>query len=537
MNHRESNTHKANIDSSIHKPRKRRKKIGFFVIGVLAIALGTVLGFIFNPATQIPQETFVVKRGAIAQEVVVTGRVKAAENVELAFERGGKIKNVNVKIGDVVSSGQALAYLDTSELQAQLLQIEASVEAQKAKLEELKVGNRPEEIQIKESELKKAEQDLKNLYGSINDVVNDAYIKADDAVRSKTDAIFLNDDSKNPELSFFVNDTQAQIDATTLRKIVGNELIIWKEEINTTQFSDIADSESILTKSETHVSVVRDFLSRSLDAVNSSTNISQTTIDSYKTNLGVARTNINLASSAITNQKQAISTQNVVVERINNELLLARAGSTPQMILSQEAQVKQVEANSALIRAQIAKATLISPIKGIVTKQDAKEGEIVAPNISLVSVISDKNLEIEANIPEVDIGSVIVGNEVRITLDAFPNEKFIGRVSYIDPAETVKDGVVNFKVTILFDQSDEKIRSGFTANLTIETKRKENVLVIPQFAVIENDFGSFVKKFENEKITEIPVVLGVRDNGGSVEVVSGLSQGDVIVNVGLKNGK
>ncbi|TSC52425.1 MAG: FeeC [Parcubacteria group bacterium LiPW_41] len=535
ISHHEPNTHKTDLHTQ--RQRKTKKKVLFFGIGIFALILGVSLGFVFKPATQPPQETFVVAKGSIAQEVIVTGRVKASEDVDLAFERGGKIRNVNIKIGDVVSPGQALAYLDTSELQAQLLEAEANVEVQKARLNELKKGNRPEEIQIKESEFKKANQDLKNLYGSIIDVVNDSYIKADDAVRSKTDTIFTNDDSENPELTFATNDAQVQIDATTLRRVVGNSLVQWKKSIDAVNSSDVSELDTLLVKSEKSLSLVRDFLSRSIDAVNASINISQTSIDSYKANLGTARSSVNVAAAAVTNQEQLISAQKVVVERINNELTLALAGSTPESLAAQEAQVKQAEASIALIRAQIAKATLISPIKGVVTKQDAKAGEIVAPNISLVSVISDKNLEIEANIPEVDIGSVIVGNIVHITLDAFPNEEFLGKVVYIDPAETVKDGVVNFKVTILFDESNERVRSGFTANLNIETKRKENVLVIPQFAVVENDSGAFVKKWENKKIVETSVVLGVRDNDGNVEVVSGLSEGDVIVNVGIKNAK
>ncbi|RJQ23296.1 efflux RND transporter periplasmic adaptor subunit [Candidatus Parcubacteria bacterium] len=537
MNQHESNMHKNEIHQQAHKTKKQKKKTWYVVMAILAVVGGVILGFVFKPATQAPQETFVVDRGVIAQDVVVTGRVKAAEDVELAFERGGKIKNVNVKIGDRVSPGQALAYLDISELQAQLLQAQANVDAQRAKLEELKSGSRPEELQIKESDLKKAEQDLSNLYGSINDVVNDAYIKADDAVRSKTDTIFVNDDSENPELTFLTSDAQVHIDATTLRKVVGGELVLWKKAITNSESADIANIENILLRSEEYLSVIRDFLFRSLDAVNAAINISQTTIDSFKTNLGVARINVNSAASAITNHRQLISTQKVVVERINNELLLARAGSTQQAIAAQDAQVKQAEANVATILAQIAKATLVSPIRGIVTKQDAKAGEIVAPNVPLVSIISDRNLEIEANIPEVDIGSIQVSNIVQIVLDAFPGEKFVGKVSYIDPAETVKDGVVNFKVTIAFDEANEKIRSGLTANLNIETERKENVLIIPQFAVIENDSGAFVKKWENSVVVETPVVLGVRDSNGKVEVLSGLNQGDVIVNVGIKNGK
>jgi len=537
MNHHEANTHKNDLHSKVNRTRKGKKRIIIFILSVVAIIVGVLFGFVFRPVTRVPQEIFVVERGSIAQEVVVTGRVKATEDVNLAFERGGKIKNVNVKIGDIVSPGQALAYLDISELQAQLLQAEANVSAEMARLEELKKGNRPEEIQIKESELKKAQQDLRNLYGSILDVENDAYIKADDAVRSKTDSLFLNDDSENPELTFTTNDAQVQIDAVSLRKVAGNALTLWKKNISATQSSSTDELDALLIKSENSLSSIRDFLLRSLDAANAAINIPQATIDSYKTNLGIARTNVNLASSAITNQKQLISAQRVVVERISNELVLAMAGATPEALAAQEAQLMQVQANVAVIRAQIAKATLMSPIRGTVTKQDAKAGEIVAPNISLVSVISDKNLEIEANIPEVDIGNVAVGNIVHITLDAFPNEQFLGKISYIDPAETVKDGVVNFKVTILFNESNEKIRSGFTANLTIETKRKENILVIPQFVVIENDSGAFVKKWSNKTITDVQVILGVRNNMGKVEVISGLSQGDTVVGVGLKDGE
>lgn len=535
MKHKQLNEENNTHQTVLHA-RSRRKKIKWYiVIGIIALFGGVALAWNSQGTQKIPSETFVVSRGSVAEEVVVTGRVKPAENVNLAFERGGKIRSTNIKIGDRVSPGQALVYLDTSELQAQLLQAEANVDVQNARLDELKKGTRTEEVQIKETELKKAEQDLANLFGSVSAVVNDAYSKADDAVRTKTDAIFNNDDSDSPQMAFLVNDAQAQINATSLRKTATYELRNWEKEIKDSTTTDEASYETILTLSGSHLSVIRNFLLRALDAVDKAAGVPQTNIDTYKTNLGVARANVNASITAVTSQLQSIAAQKVVVERIRDELALQKAGSTPESIAAQEAQVKQAEASVANTQAQVAKATLISPIKGIVTVQDAKAGEIVGANISLVSVISDVNLEIEANIPEVDIGHISVGNVVHITLDAFPNESFLGRVSYIDPAETVKDGVVNFKVTITFDVADPKIRSGFTANLNIETVRKENALVIPQFAIIENDQGVFVRKWENKKEVEVPVKLGIRGGDGLVEVISGLQEGDVLINIGVKN--
>ena len=104
----------------------------------------------------------------------------------------------------------------------------------------------------------------------------------------------------------------------------------------------------------------------------------------------------------------------------------------------------------------------------------------------------------------------------------------------IDPAETIIDGVVNFKIKIAFDAPDPLVKSGLTANLMIETKIKADALTLPQFAIQETDQGSFVKKIENGTATQVPIAVGIRSKDGTIEILTGVAEGDSVKNIGAK---
>jgi multidrug efflux pump subunit AcrA (membrane-fusion protein) len=113
---------------------------------VVAVVAGSLL------RSDPEQERITVTRGDVEQVVSVTGRLKAVQDVELAFQNSGRIASVGVQVGTRVRAGQLLASLDTAELYAQLRDAQASVLAQQAKLEELQSGARPEDLAAKESE-------------------------------------------------------------------------------------------------------------------------------------------------------------------------------------------------------------------------------------------------------------------------------------------------------------------------------------------------------------------------------------------------
>ena len=97
--------------------------------------------------------------------------------------------------------------------------------------------------------------------------------------------------------------------------------------------------------------------------------------------------------------------------------------------------------------------------------------------------------------------------------------------------------MVNFKTVVGIETPTDILKSGLTANLSIETERRENVLMLPQEALIEKKQGTFVKKYENGDVKEYPVTIGIRDKNGNVEILSGIATGEQVVNIGLRTAK
>ncbi|MEK7193490.1 MAG: efflux RND transporter periplasmic adaptor subunit [Patescibacteria group bacterium] len=498
---------------------------------IVAVVVLTGIYFIFFRSEDAKIPTLKVTRGTITQEISVTGKTKPVQDVDLAFEKSGKITLANVRIGDKVVPGQLLVQLDTAELAAQLLEAQANALTQKAKLDELKRGTRAEDIKIKESELRKAEQDLANHYANVDDTVNESYAKADDAIRKQTDLLFTNDEELNPQLSFSTNNTQLKINVEQGRSTASQGLNMWRKTIDALNVLTSPDNlTTALREAKQRLNLLRDFLNDLMDVVTNANGISQTTLDTYKTNIATARTNINGALSSVASLEQTIASQKITVEKIRDELNLKLAGSAPEEIRAQEAQLAQAEAKAQTIEAQLAKNTLRSPISGIITKQDAKVGEIVGANNPIVSIISGNNFEIEANIPEADIVKIKVGNTARITLDAYGSEvTFEASVVKIDPAETIVEGVTTYKTTLQFGTKDERVKSHMTANIEILTARKENVIAIPQRAVGTKDGGKFVRIVRLEKTEEVKIETGLQGSNGTVEVTMGLNEGDEII--------
>jgi RND family efflux transporter MFP subunit len=286
-----------------------------------------------------------------------------------------------------------------------------------------------------------------------------------------------------------------------------------------------------LLHARSHLLLARDFLDKLMDATVNNANLSDATETAYKTNISTARTNVAAALSAVGAQEQVVSSQKLAVARANDELALTLAGSTPEQIAAQEAQAKQAQASVQIIQAQLAKSVIRSPIAGLVTKLDAEPGEIAVPNTPLVTVISEGNLEIEANVPEADVAKIAIGDPVRITLDAYGGDvRFTGHIVFIDPAETVIEGVPTYTTTFEFDQEDPTIKPGLTANLDIVADRRENVLLVPQRSIIYRGGKKIVFVVTSGADTEErEVTTGLRGIDGNIEIASGLAEGERIL--------
>lgn len=516
-----------------------KKIVNFFfkrkiLSAVLLIVLAAGTYFYFASGKKAAVTYFAVKRGSVVSEVSVTGTVKPAQSLDLAFNASGRIKKIYVNVGDKVGAGQALANLDNSDIRAQLLQAQASVDTEQATLAELKVGTKPQDIQVEQSRLNKAGQDLANDYASVSNVLNDAYTKANDAVRQQVDIMFTNSEQANPQLVFQVNGFQIQNDTQNQRYAASIELNNWQNELSGLGINAPTSTlEQALVNGPAHLNIIRNFLYKLSSAVQSSSGLSQTTVLTYKTDITTALSEVNTGLTNISNQSQAISSQKVVVAQTQNELSSELAGNLPETISAQAAKVEQAKANAAYYESQLAKTILTAPFSGIVTRVVPDPGDIVNANDPVISLIGGGSFEIDANIAESDIAKLKVGDQASVTMDAYgPDAKFSAKVVQIDLSSTIIDGVATYKTTLRFDKEDTRILSGLTANLNILSDKKDNVLYIPTRDIVSDGTNKSVNVLRDEQkrtIEKVAIVTGLRGSDGMMEIASGLKEGDKVV--------
>jgi HlyD family secretion protein len=183
---------------------------------------------------------------------------------------------------------------------------------------------------------------------------------------------------------------------------------------------------------------------------------------------------------------------------------------------------------------QIEKSKLKSPVAGTVTKLNFEPGEQYMVGRPMATLISGTDYMIDVDISESDISKIKIGDSVMITLDAFSADiELMGKVNFIEPAETVIQDVVYYRVTIIFDSKNghmDLVKPGMTANTDITTNQKFDIFSVPGRAIIDrNGDGKFIKTYNNNIIKEKKVEVGIIGDGGMVEILSGLAEGDEII--------
>ncbi|MEN3038776.1 MAG: efflux RND transporter periplasmic adaptor subunit [Candidatus Kryptonium sp.] len=151
------------------------------------------------------------------------------------------------------------------------------------------------------------------------------------------------------------------------------------------------------------------------------------------------------------------------------------------------AQLKSAEAQLERARVNLKYSTIYSPIDGIVISRNVDVGQTVAASLqapTLFTIANDlRKMRVEANVDEADIGKVKPGQTVLFTVDAYPEETFVGRVAQVRLQPVNVQNVINYAVIIDVDNNDLKLRPGMTANVRILVDKRENVLRIPNQAL------------------------------------------------------
>jgi len=151
------------------------------------------------------------------------------------------------------------------------------------------------------------------------------------------------------------------------------------------------------------------------------------------------------------------------------------------------------------------RARVTAPMSGVVIRKEIDLGETVTSGVSsygegtvMFTVADLKSLIIRVNLNEVDIAKVRVGQPVRVTLDAYPQRIFTGKVHFVAPAAKVVDKIKIFEIEVALDQLDESFRTGMSANVEILGERRARAVSIPLEALQRREGQTVVYRLKHD---------------------------------------
>ena len=173
-----------------------------------------------------------------------------------------------------------------------------------------------------------------------------------------------------------------------------------------------------------------------------------------------------------------------------------------------------------------------TPISGIVARKNIEFGTMVPMGAVVYRVVDLSKLKLIVYIPQEIINRVNIGSKALVNVSALNGKIYNGTVERISPQADEATG--GFMVEILVPNSDSRIKGGMTAKIELLIAKEQKVLAIPEYALVSKNGDSFVYKINNNYAELVKIELG-ESIGQNVIVESGLSVGDKIVTVGMKN--
>lgn len=203
---------------------------------------------------------------------------------------------------------------------------------------------------------------------------------------------------------------------------------------------------------------------------------------------------------------------------------------TPEDIQAKRFLSEQARERVRTLEAQMKENVLVSPIAGQISKFDARVGEVVTLGSVIARVVAPEGLLLESRVPESDIAKISLGMKATITFDSLSSDDiFEGEVLFIDPAATVVQDVVSYKVQFHLARGDERLKEGMTGNIDIETAHRSNVLWVPFRALTKENTKTFAEvKQADQSFQKVEVVTGLEGDDGTIEVKTGLKEGDEV---------
>jgi HlyD family secretion protein len=458
--------------------KKRRTPI-IVAIGLLLAAVGGYVAYgRFSSPTALGDEppeptleTATVTQGDIVITADGSGEIVPAAELELAFRTNGVLAEVLVEVGDVVEKGDLVARLETDDLERAVA--EADVDVQLAQLDLADVQDGPSEADLADAEaaLRDAEAELVLAQDSYADTLDSNLDTAVEREKAQYDWYVSNYQKK-----------KAAFEAGDLSQ------------------SDHDHAMNAMMRAE----------------------------GQWKTAVNEAAVEQIQAASRIDQARSAVNQAQEALELLESEPLT-------DTLIRAELEVDQALMAREQARADLEAAQLYAPFSGTVMEVVATIGEQVEVDVdSRTSILVLADLEEPLLcfwVEESDMSNVVVGNQVSIVFEAFPDDVFSGEIVNVEPVLVTVDNTSAVQAWASIDLSDRDVSllSGMSAEVEVIAAETRGALLVPVEALRETSPGQyavFVVRPDGE-LEMRAVVVGLSDPVNA-EILTGLELGDVV---------
>jgi HlyD family secretion protein len=415
-------------------------------------------------------EVVQIGKKTLVDTVSASGSIEPEAEVDMKFETGGMVKEVLVKQGQTLTAGTVLARLDTGDLELQVRSAEIDLAQAKANLAKLYEPELAEKITAAKAKVESAKLALADLEAGPDP---DEVTKAEAALSQSQIAL---------------KKAQWAYDQVSYRGDIG--------------------------------------------AMSQSSDLQAATLD-YESALA----DYNLAVKKATPSELATARSTLADAQSSLAELLAAPSVAD--VAAQQAALDKAQLTVEEDQRALSQAVLTAPTGGVVLQVNIEPGERVLNDATDAAVViaNTSTYVIKMDVDEMDIGQIAQGQKATVTLDALSGQTLEGAVTDIapSPATSGSDSIVTYEVTVTLDTQgqDVGLRSGMTANATIETKEYKDAVVVPTRA-IQTDRGTgetikYVEKIgDRGQVTRTEVKLGLR-SGSVTQVLAGLAEGDQVL--------
>ncbi|MHB9025458.1 MAG: efflux RND transporter periplasmic adaptor subunit [Armatimonadota bacterium] len=530
---------------------QRKKWRGRWIVLVLVVAIAGVAAFVIvrrNGEKKPEIRTAAVERGAVTISVTANGVLQPLTTVDVKSNVGGQVTELAVDEGDRVHAGQLIARIDPADTLTALEQQQADLSAARAK-----VNQSVEQRDLTNSQNRAA-------YTAAQEAVNAARQRLASAQETARVQPQLSDASiKQAESSLASAKATLEQTKSALipQKLASAQASFDQAKANATYAEkDLGRQQSLLAKgfvSQGVVDAAQQRYAVAKAALETSRKQLDTVKDETAQDLRSAQARVDQAAAALrtaqANQSQDTLKQHDVVaaqaalKQAEAQLASAKAGLNQDRIRQgdiTQAQSQMTRTAAAVKNAQttLGYTTIIAPRAGVVIAKYVDVGSIIAAGrssvagtgagVSIVQIADTTRMFVQCDVDETDIAQIAVGQPVDITVDAYPNELFDGKVTKIAPQAKVNQNVTTITVTVEIDMPDTRLKPTMNASCEFITDRRVDVLLAPNEAIQETDDGATVQVMDGEKLVTRKVEVGLQGNDNS-EIISGLKEGDKVV--------